>query len=86
MALRRNFSGPLSITDPVKSSKVLAKSCSWPLKKNFLYGGCGFFVCDINGGHLGYIGPLHRPWAQTVRSVLLNPKSTDSFESAKCSG
>ena len=59
MAMRGNFSGPVSATDPVKSSKDSASlvDCT---RKNFLVVGCGFFVSDvISGGLLGHLGPLH---------------------------
>jgi len=58
-ALHGKFSGPVSTTDPVKSSKDLAslvvrtqkKVCGW---------GCGLFVSDIIiGGFLGHLGQLH---------------------------
>jgi len=41
MALRRNFSGPLNVTDPVKSSKDLT-SLVVCTQKNFLVGGADF--------------------------------------------
>ena len=56
MALRGNFSGPVSATDPVKSSKDSASPvvCTW--KKLFWLGGAGFFVSDvISGGLLGHL-------------------------------
>jgi len=42
MALRRNFSGPVSATDPVKSSKDLA-SLVVSTQKYFWLGGEDFF-------------------------------------------
>jgi len=44
---------------PSKSLKRRDKSSSLHSKKNFLLGGCGFFVSDvISGGLLGHLGPL----------------------------
>jgi len=44
---------------PGKSLKRRGKSSSLHSKKNFLLGGCGFFVSDvISGGLLGHLGPL----------------------------
>jgi len=44
---------------PGKSLKRHGKSSSLHSKKNFLLGGCGFFVSDvISGGLLGHLGPL----------------------------
>jgi len=42
VALHGNFSGPVSATDPVKSSKDSA-SLVVCTRKIFLFGGCGFF-------------------------------------------
>jgi len=45
---------------PGKSLKRHGKSSRLHLKKNFLLGGCGFFVSDvISGGLLGHLGPLY---------------------------
>jgi len=44
---------------PGKSLKRRSKSFSLHSNKNFLLGGCGFFVSDvISGGLLGHLGPL----------------------------
>jgi len=44
---------------PGKSLKRCSKSSSLHSKKNFLLGGCGFFVSDvISRGLLGHLGPL----------------------------
>jgi len=44
---------------PGKSLKKRGKSSNLHSKKNFLLGGCGFFVSDvISGGLLGHLGPL----------------------------
>jgi len=44
---------------PGKSLKRHGKSSSLHSKKNFLFGGCGFFVGDIiSGGLLDHLGPL----------------------------
>jgi len=44
---------------PGESLKRHGKSSSLHLKKNFLLGGCRFFVSDvISGGLLGHLGPL----------------------------
>jgi len=57
VALRGNFSGPVSATDPAKRR---GKACSLHWKKNFLVGGCRFFVSDvISGGVSGHLGPPH---------------------------
>jgi len=59
VALRGNFSGPVSATDPVKGSKDVA-SLLVCTRKKFLLEGCGFFVSDvISGKLLGQIGPLY---------------------------
>ena len=59
MALRRNFSSPVSATDPVKGSKNAASLLVYTQKK-FLVGGCGFFASDvISGGLLRHLGPLY---------------------------
>jgi len=58
VALRGNFSGLISATDPVKGSKDAA-SLLVCTHKNVLLGECRFFVSDIiNGGLLGHLGPL----------------------------
>ena len=60
MTLQRNFSGPVSATDPVKGSKDVASLVACTQKKIFLGGGCRFFVSDvISRGLLGHLGPLH---------------------------
>jgi len=44
---------------PGKSLKRCGKSSSLHSKKNFLLGGCGFFVSDVISGRLlGHLGPL----------------------------
>jgi len=44
---------------PGKSLKRHSKFTSLHSKKNFLLGGCSFFVWDvISGGLLGHLGPL----------------------------
>jgi len=44
---------------PGKSLKRRGKSSSLHSKKNFLLGGCEFFVSDvISGGLLGHLGQL----------------------------
>jgi len=44
---------------PSKNLKRCDKSSSLHSKKNFLLGGCGFFVSDfISRGLLGHLGPL----------------------------
>jgi len=59
VALRGNISGPVCSRDLVKVSKDAAKSSSLHSKKNFLLGGCRFFVSVvISGGLLGHLGPL----------------------------
>jgi len=56
VALRGNFSSPVS----GQKLKRRGKSYSLHSKKNFLVGGCRFFVSDvISGGLLGHLGPLH---------------------------
>ena len=71
VALRGNFSSPVSATDPVKSSKDAANlvACT---QKDFLVGGCGFFVSDVvSGGLLAKwrttLAHFTWPWDQTVR-------------------
>ena len=55
VALCRNFSSPISSTDPVKGSKDTT-SLLVCTRKNFLLGGYGFFVNDvISGGLLGQL-------------------------------
>ena len=46
MALHRNFTGPISTTETVKSSKDMASLVACTLKK-FLAWGCRFFVSDV---------------------------------------
>jgi len=51
MALRRNISAPVQVTDLVEVSKDVASL----LVCIFLLGGCGFVVSDvISGGLLGH--------------------------------
>jgi len=54
VALRRNFSGPVCSTDPVKVSKDVA-SLLVCTRKKFLLGGCGFFVSDITSISLKFL-------------------------------
>jgi len=59
VALRGNFSGPVSATNPVKSSKDTASLVACTRKKFFGWV-CGFFASGvISGGLLGHLGPLH---------------------------
>jgi len=59
MALCENISAPVQVTDLVKVSKDAA-SLVVCTRKNFLVGGCGFFVSDvISGGLFGHLGQLH---------------------------
>jgi len=56
MALRRNFSGLVCSTDPVKVSKDAASLLACTRKKIFAWGG---FVSDVmSGGLLVHLGPL----------------------------
>jgi len=58
VALRRNYSAPVQVTDLVEASKDAASLlvCS---RKKILLGACGFFVSDvISGGLLDHLGPL----------------------------
>jgi len=58
VALRGNISVPVRVTDLVEASKDAA-SLLVCTRKNFLLVGCRFFVSNvINGGLLGYLGPL----------------------------
>jgi len=59
VALHGNLCGLAYATDLVKVSNDAASlvACT---QKNFLVGGCGFFVSDvISGGLLGHLGPLY---------------------------
>jgi len=57
VALRGNFSGQVSATDPVESSKASLVACT---SKKFFGWGCRFFVGDvISRGLLGHLGQLH---------------------------
>jgi len=59
VALRGNFSSPVSATDPFKSSKDSESLIVRTQKKLFGWG-CGFFVSDVISGRLlGHLGPLH---------------------------
>jgi len=61
VALCGNFSGPVYATDPVKVSKDTASLVACTRQKNFLVGGCRFFVSDVlSGGLLGHLGSLNR--------------------------
>jgi len=58
VALRRNFSGPVCFTDPVKVSKDAAGLLVCTQKKIFAWW-VQFFVSDVkSGGLLGHLGPL----------------------------
>jgi len=58
MVLRGNFSGPISATDPVKSSIDSSSLVVCTQKKIFGWG-CGFFLSDVISGRLlGHLGPL----------------------------
>jgi len=58
LALCGNISAPVQVTDLVEASKDAA-SLLICTQKNFLLGGCGFFVSDvISRGLLGHLGPL----------------------------
>jgi len=59
VALRRNISAPVGVTDLVEVSKDMA-SLVVCTQKIFCLRGAGFFVSDvISGGLLGYHGPLY---------------------------
>ena len=71
VTLRENFSGPVSATDLVKSSKDLGSLEVCSRKKLFLVGGCMFFVSYvISGGLLGRLGPLHLTQAPNRSMVV----------------
>ena len=58
MALHRNISAPVRVTDLVEASKDTASLLVCTRKKIFAWG-CGFFVTDIiSGGLLGHHGPI----------------------------
>jgi len=58
VALRRNISAPVAVTDVVEASKDAA-SLLICTRKQFLLEGCGLFVNDVtSGGLLGHLGPL----------------------------
>ena len=58
VALRRNISAPVQVTDLVEASKDAA-SLVVSTRKDFLVGECSFFVSDIKSGGLsGHLGPL----------------------------
>jgi len=55
----RNISAPVRLTDLVEVSKDAA-SLVVCTRKNFLLGGCRFFVSDlISGGLFGHLGQLY---------------------------
>jgi len=59
VALRERNSGAESSRELFKGSKDMTSllACT---RKNFLVGGCGFFVSDvISGGLWGHLDPLH---------------------------
>jgi len=59
VAFRTNFSGPVSATNPVKSSKGAVSLADYT-QKTFFAWGYAFFVSDvISGGLLGHLGQLH---------------------------
>jgi len=60
VALRRNFSAPVSDTYPVKVSNDTASLVACTRKIFFWLGDAYFFVSDvIRGGLLGHFRPLH---------------------------
>jgi len=63
VALRRNISAPVWVTDLVEVSKDAASLLV--CKKNFLLRECSFFVSDIKSG--GLSAHLAWPSAPTVR-------------------
>jgi len=59
VALRGNISTPVRVTDLVEASKDATSLLVGTRKKNFLLGGCGFFVNEgISRELLGHLGPL----------------------------
>jgi len=58
VALRGNFSSPVSATDPVKSAKGLA-SLAGCTRKIIFWLGCADFLSVMSWGLLGHLGPLH---------------------------
>jgi len=59
MALRRNISAPVRVTDLVEASKDAASLLVYTWKKFFAWG-CRLFVSDvISGGFSGHLGPLY---------------------------
>jgi len=58
VALHRNLSAPVRVTDLVEASKNAASLLVCTLKKIFAWG-CRFFVSDVISGRLlGHLGPL----------------------------
>jgi len=58
VALRRNISAPVWVTDLVEVSKHTTSLLVCTQKKLFAWG-CRFFVSDVmSGGLLGHLGPL----------------------------
>jgi len=57
VALRGNISAPVRVTDLAEVSKDMASLPVCTRKKNFLIGGCRFFVSDVISG--GLFGHLH---------------------------
>jgi len=66
VALRGNFSGSVSITDPVKGLKDMASLLVLHSKKNFCLGNAEFLSDVISGGLLGHLGPLY----QSVKIII----------------
>jgi len=67
VALRRNISAHVRVTDLVEASKDAA-SLLVCTRKKFFASGCRFFVSDVvSGGLLGHLGQLCLALGATVR-------------------
>jgi len=80
VALRRNVSAPVRVTDLVNVSKDAASLAVRTRKKIFGWG-CRFFVSDIiSGGVFGHLGQLHLALGANLKFLLETRLQSESFD------
>ena len=84
LALHRNISAPVRVTDLVKASKDMASLLVYTRKKFFAWG-CRFFMSDIISGRLlGHRGPLclalGANWSISLKFLLETKLQSKSFD------